>query len=127
MEAAVTALGTAYCVSQMCDVARDAILTPEERKERSTHDAALDDARIERNRFNRLQEQLTEWSRDRCSPIIHHSVADQAEPRIMFNVQQWYPRQVGVLKRLFATHRPQCGTRWQFRDISSFLQELDEK
>lgn len=60
-------------------------------------------------------------SQNRCSPITHHSVADEMEVRLMTSAHAVTSKHADSLKHVFDMQRSSCGTSNQYKFIYSWL------
>lgn len=73
--------------------------------------------------FKILRYRLVDWSHNRCSPITHHSRADEGEVFLMTQAQKLVPSSADKLPTLFSKQKETCGTSQQFHNIYRWLIE----
>jgi hypothetical protein len=100
---------------------QEKLYTPEERTMRfQTQQTAMQE-RSYHNKMDALKDNLIRWSQNRCSPITHHSVADEMEVRLMTSAHAVTSKHADSLKHVFDMQRSSCGTSNQYKFIYSWL------
>lgn len=103
---------------------QERLYTPDERMARFHAEQEIKQKQEFHHKTNILKNRLMQWSRDRCSPVTHHSVADEEEVGIMTLAHEVASKHTDSLKNVFETQKSSCGTSDQYKNIYGWLNKV---